>query len=550
MNGFLAGRARGSVVVKALAAALLGVTLALPFGTPAPILAETGPWSEPVRISEDPSGWFPDVAADDDGRVHVVWQGGASRRSRFDVSSLFYARKADGSWSRPNDIALISPRGHALRSSIATDSDGRVHLVYKGLGELTPGSLGEENIWYRQAEPELAGSSQAWTRSVRLTGEPQGYFSDVAVDSQGTLHVIWTESGGGRWGIYYAASKDGGATWSRRVPLDEYGSVWWYRAHLKTDSRDGLHVVWERLALDGGHGAFVSVEYARSNDGGRTWRRTSIPNDVVLDPSYVVDGPSPQQPSIGIDGQGNVLLVYREPWSNRIRYRVSSGGEPFGAPVDLPGLGPGVPRPYDVYDMATDSAGHVHLVAVTYADSSETMALQHGEWDGKTWLEPRPITTSPPFPEYPRITVAEGNRLHVVWFGGDDPSVDRVPTGIWYSSALSASPATKTLVGAAPFRAPIAPPSDLMEARDVGRLSSANLFPPPRPLPEEQRRSDTGSGILGAPIDPNYPLLVGVAPVIALLLVVATPRLLAALLGAIRQRRRWDVYRAGEHTQL
>ena len=100
-----------------------------------------------MKISGDTSGpWFPDVAADDYGNVHVVWNGpfadnppadslvktalapagarpgAALVRPGREVGALYYTRWDGRAWTEPADVALIWV-GHALRSSIAAQPE-------------------------------------------------------------------------------------------------------------------------------------------------------------------------------------------------------------------------------------------------------------------------------------------------------------------------------------------------------------------------------------------------------------------------------------------
>ncbi|HEY3111120.1 MAG TPA: hypothetical protein VGL23_20340, partial [Chloroflexota bacterium] len=196
MSGRWLARASGLLVVAAL---LVGA----PAG--AGQAAERVVWSEPTVVSPGPDGWFPDVAADDRGRVHVVWQGsfpdvaaaialsagtGSTKLSTKDVSALYYAHWDGRSWSRPRDIALIAPEGHALRSSLAVDGADRLHLIYKGLGRLVPDALGQEDLWHTIVSGDAAEDLPGRQSPVRLTRAPQGYYSDLAVDSHGVIHAI------------------------------------------------------------------------------------------------------------------------------------------------------------------------------------------------------------------------------------------------------------------------------------------------------------------------------------------------------------------------
>jgi hypothetical protein len=68
-------------------------------------------------------------------------------------------------------------------------------------------------------------------------------------------------------------------------------------------------------------------------------------------------------------------------------------------------------------------------------------ALLHAEWDGQRWHEPSVVSLAPPYAEYPRLSISQGNQLHLVWFGGDKESIDRNPVGIWYSTLQTRAPA-------------------------------------------------------------------------------------------------------------
>lgn len=418
--------------------------------------------------------WFPDIAADDKGNVHVVWNGpiatGLRAYGSQELGALYYSRLTSGRWEPPKDIALIYI-GHALRSSVITDQTGRLHLVHKGFGDLRPevlsaAGLGPEDIWYTSMATSNSGVPRSWRERKRLSGSWQGYFSDLAVDSRGTLHVIWTEGGERGWELIYRNSSDGGQSWSRRIAISGGAPVWWYRVQLRIDSFDNLHVVWETIVPGTSYlsdGMSQSSVYAMSKDSGKTWTRTWFQGqhpDLSATGSFV---PGPQQPAVGIDGNGLILFVFREPSDNRIMYRSSRDGVSWSFPQPIPGIEAGMYRPYDQYDMITDSAGRVHLAAAGYLSGSSDPSLIYTVWDGQAWGSPTAVVTAPaepqyrtvlgdkgevtrstlvstPYPEYPKLALSGGNTLHLVWFGGDRPSVDRTPIGIWYSTAIVDAP--------------------------------------------------------------------------------------------------------------
>jgi hypothetical protein len=425
--------------------------------------AETGPWSTPVSLTGRDSragGWFPSIAADAQGELHVVWDGrvpgsipssekpDASRPS--DVAGwLLYSRWDGQRWSPPNEIAAIGWTGDALRSAVAVDPGGSLHLLYRGM-DLGAGKVDgptQGHIRHAVTEAGRAEQAGAWSRGQALSQRLPAYFPDIVADSQGRLHAVWTEfDNRASFGLYYRRSTDGGRSWTAPHPLEAERAVMSWRLQLKIDARDELHVVYEILEAGDPTGrqpyGFV---HATSRDGGSIWSRQEfLPALVEGRYQRTFQGTSwRQQPAVGVDRRGQVILVWREAGTNLIYYQRAGDGQTWSEPELLPGLARGLERQnLDRYDLASDSDGRLHLVGVGYPRGSSTMALFHSEWSGYRWSDPDfvQLASAAPYPEWPRIAVTGGNRLHVVWFGGDTDSVDRRPIGIWHSSSQSTAP--------------------------------------------------------------------------------------------------------------
>jgi hypothetical protein len=516
------------------AMSLLISYLVVPTGS---AVAQPHGWSEPTQVSTPIAhqvDWFPRVAADNLGNVHVVWNSTSYDDPQHIYSpredpenalgQLAYARWNGESWTPQTDLAIIW-YGYALRTSLAVDPTGQVHLVYKGYGsaDLQSHPREHQDIYYFHADGSRADSLPAWSDPRRISsGAGIGYFSDVAVDSKGVIHVIGTESDStARYGLFYANSSDDGASWTEPQSLGGDETVWWYRTHLKIDQQDRLHVVWEVAGNDNNGLAFGVTRkavYAQSADGGSTWIKrefTGVAPPRDGDPNAVA---GPQQPVIGVDGNGTIVLVYREYGTDRVLYRQSRDGVQWSGPLAISGIKAGIPRPYDVYDTATDSAGHIHLVLIAYATGSTDMSVMHAEWSGQSWDTAEVIATPRPFPEYPRIAIGEGNRLHVVWFGGDLPTTDRTPAGIWYSFARSSAPSTLgQLPGLAPAVALQQVTGSGPSSRSATPAPTPVLVPPtPEPLSAAQRTAYTSTSLTNELL--RQPVLpIAVAVILALL---------------------------------
>jgi len=149
-------------------------------------LAQEGGWSTPVMISTNTvSSWFPDIAVDGWGQPHVVWNSGRpTEQGQMDL--LMYSTLTDQSWLDPNDIAVTAYGGYTVRPSTAVDDVTTLHVTFRG----------ETTIYYIQSPVSEAWNASAWTPRRRISGAGEGsaYYSDVAVDAQGGIHVVWNES--------------------------------------------------------------------------------------------------------------------------------------------------------------------------------------------------------------------------------------------------------------------------------------------------------------------------------------------------------------------
>jgi hypothetical protein len=155
-------------------------------GSSTSVMAQTEGWSEPGLLSTNTANsWWSDVAVDGAGRAYVVWMSGRSGRTGEGVLDLLMYSTWDGrAWSEPNDIILTARGGYTIRPAIAVDANGTLHITYRGTTQIYHTSTPTANAW----------NASAWGSSYRISGSGNGYYSDVAVDSTGAIHVVWNES--------------------------------------------------------------------------------------------------------------------------------------------------------------------------------------------------------------------------------------------------------------------------------------------------------------------------------------------------------------------
>lgn len=142
-----------------------------------------GSWSEPVRLSNRIlSGWFSDIAVDDYGRAYVMWH---SIRVVDDISYdlLMYSAWDGTAWSSPNDIIAVGGIGRwTMRPALSVDPYDTLHLTYRRLGD----------VYYAHANALVAGVAPSW-KTIKCLNDTPAYYSDIAVDDQGRIHVVWNQ---------------------------------------------------------------------------------------------------------------------------------------------------------------------------------------------------------------------------------------------------------------------------------------------------------------------------------------------------------------------
>jgi hypothetical protein len=475
--------------------------------------AQTGVWTEPVNISQTSGmSWFPDLAVDSQGNVHVIWCQTTGVEEGEYGEQVYYSMWDGQTWSTPNDI--VPPSADIVRNAITTDAFGNLHLLFGGsVYEIL-------SIYYTQAPSGSGWLATSWSAPRLVSINSGSYMADIAVDSKGVIHAIFDDRGDsasdichGCADIFYRRSSDGGRTWSYPVNLSRSptGSS---RAQIEIDSSDNIHVVWdEGWDKLSGQGDPIFSTYISSLDGGESWLNLT---------SFSYPEGTNAQLSVSSDGQGRVVVVWRAISRPEIYYAWSSdNGASWSPPTIIPDV---FARPwsipFDMYDMATDSGGHSHLVVVGQLSPEEDrLGVYHLEWDGTSWSPPTAIYRGASFPEYPKIVISEGNKLHVAWFVRDD-LWEIGDYEVWYSSSQSASPA----------QTPVPPPTSTPTPTAT---PLATVTPTATPYPTLAPDATALPDGLYTESDDLLRLLIGIAPV---LILVAT--ILVIKVGSLRRSSR------------
>jgi len=448
-------------------------------------LAQAGTWSNAISLSSaQATGWFPDIAADSTGRIHVAWAGGTTG-----YDTVLYTSTTDGlNWSPINDVEAIPQVGtdsSATRPALWVDNIGNINLSYVST-----------ILYYSHSPASKADSASAWSSAQQLNSGQVAYFSRIIQDNLGQLHLFYTENSpsnscGQCYHLFHRVSTDMGANWSdaQDISADGTGAA---KPQVIADKKGGLYVAWES-GTGGGLGQLADptvVKFNASHDGGKTWSGA-----VTLSPADVKEA---KNITIGLDGQGNLVSAWLDLADDTINTMISvDGGKTWSIPAPINGVAGGwdiYPTKLDDYSMATDSSGKVHLLVVghlagkdvptptststpteksaTETPAPTTLDLIHLTWQGGSWSSPDIVTSLVgDVPEWPRLVVSNGNILNAVWFVRDQADIwnsDNAHYKIWYSRAQVNAPAIAPFTPV-PTTAPTAtPPVEMQDIASPG----------------------------------------------------------------------------------
>lgn len=444
-------------------------------------------WSTPMIISNpDDEGvqWFPDIVADLTGGVHMFWTGG-NDTGQFGYDTVNHCLITDGVCSDVAEIIAFGGSGSIVtRPAVALDNQNRIHLLSRNL-----------KIFHTLAPAERAHQPTSWRKLKPISGI-SGYpaYSDVVLDSQQNLHVVWSEqvppSDESETSqdpcpycsdIFYRRSSDYGLTWTTPVDLtnSEMGAE---KPHLVVDSDDNLFLFWEEGAdfySPNKSGEAVSSGLVSSFDNGDTWSTSTM---------FIFPNDAPQRVTAGIDNQNNLVVVWGLMNSEQVYYQISRDqGLSWSSPRSIPGVLANISGDMvdlDTYHMAGDSANHLHFVMAGKLPNSPpgTYSILHVEWNGSKWSEPRPIyNVTDGLPVWPRVAVANGNQIHIVWFvrrALQTPSTGESGRDyryqVWHAQGRSSAPEIAPVVVPTPTATPT--PAIVV-------MSTPTFTPTPLPTP-------------------------------------------------------------------
>jgi len=362
-------------------------------------------WSEPLNVSKTSAGSLqPNFVLDSSGAAHVVWT------EAHPPGEIYYSKVASGVATTGENISNTA--GASFSQSIAIDGSGTLHAIWTDQNE------GDGDPYYAS---KPAGGS--WSGHVNIY--PTWLYSpetNIAAESNGDLHVIWSQAMGAAGDIYYCYKPASASSWSGTCgDLDE-GNWGWpstSNAELAVDNNGTVHMI-QRYELNEGDN--LGVAY-RSKPRGGSWSGLQV----------ISDSPSSgQAPTIAVDSSGAAYSVWVDDrlGNNEIYYATNADGS-WSTPVNVSQSSGDSNDPR----IAVDSTGTVHVVWEEGPEGSREIRYASkplgGSWPAPSGIVDVSNTSGDSI--LPWIAIGGSNHVHVMWSDSTTGNYE-----IYYSATASA----------------------------------------------------------------------------------------------------------------
>ena len=261
-----------------------------------PMPTGNGDFSELASDGEGKANWFPSIAIDGDGNLHVVW-------SELDVaggfkSSILYRMKYADSWMPIETVA--EDIGTMLTTpSLALDSSGNVHVVWNS-DRNESGSGTDRDIFYK------VRTNGEWTATelVSTESDESSTMPSLAVDVHGNVHIAWTDASDipgteDNVSVFYKMKTALGWT-STRVIQSGADSIC-KNAKLVVGSNGDVHISWIEII---GEEYVHHIKHRMKQDG--QW------DDVEIVRQSPIDIDDFTGIHMGLDSNGRLHLMWSE----------------------------------------------------------------------------------------------------------------------------------------------------------------------------------------------------------------------------------------------
>lgn len=297
----------------------------------------TWKWSEIEVVSSESvlSSYYPRVATDKGGNIHVVWEDNSNYLGCGLDKDIFYKRwnASIGVWTNTEVVSSPS-HGDSRYPDIDVDNLGNVHIVWYN-------SSGVDEVYYRRWN----NNTNTWTSILEITDgcSYDDNYPAVATDGNGNAHFVWVCSN--NTVLHYRMWNRTEDSWSTIETVTASGVPNY--PDIATDQYGNTHFLWSDLLdayynyrnitdktylgnfpLGQNVGTCHSVAtdslghvHLAWNDGNVSHTGFIMPNFLQIGAGNVTTRDGYNRPSIATDSSNNLHLTYYNEQEDRIYYK-------------------------------------------------------------------------------------------------------------------------------------------------------------------------------------------------------------------------------------
>jgi ribosomal protein L31 len=383
-------------------------------------------WSITDVVSTESTGYsyYPSIATDDLGNVHVVWTDETDYLSAGGDYDIFYKlwNATSSSWTTTEVVSTESTADSEF-PSIATDSSGDLHIAWHD--DTNYDSSGsDQDIFYKSWDK----STNTWSTTEVVSTEStaaSGYCS-ISIDILDNVHITWQDnsnydSSGSDQDIFYKRWDTSSLSWTTTEVVSTESTSTSRDPSVSTDASGCMHVAWSDITDYSGSGGDFDIFYKRWDTSSSSWTTTEVVSTESTGSS--------SYPSIACDAIGNAYIVWFDLTNysgsgtdQDVFYKSWDKTESSWTTTEVVSTESTSTSGYFNCAIAVDMKGNIHIAwydETNYAGSDIDRDIFYKRWNSNTfsWTISEVVSTESYMDSYyPSIVVDSAGNMFITWF--------------------------------------------------------------------------------------------------------------------------------------
>ena len=326
----------------------------------------------------------PVISVDVEGNVHIAWQDNSSYAGSgtdYDIYYKFWNTTAK-SWNATEVISSFS-NTNSWGPSITVDIFGNVHLSWSE-GSNYFGSGNDGDIFYRYWNVTTGiWNGTVNSSDVVSTESPNNsHHSSITTDSNGNVHLVWFDqtdiyNAGTDWDVFYKCWNATTGIWNGTINKSDVVST-----ESTDDSADGfdpptitvdndgnIHVAWCDNTSYAGSGTDYDIFYKFWNATAKSWNATTVLSIESTENSH--------SPTIAVDLNGDLHIAWHDEtnyaqcgWDADIFYKFFNASSMIWSSTEA--ISTQSTENSNFPRLAVNASGIVHVVWQDYTNYGES----------------------------------------------------------------------------------------------------------------------------------------------------------------------------------